>query len=180
MKIISVYVADSQHNNKYYIKEYYLDSYYFFQRSSIQEFCEFTFELICKRIEPNKSIVINEGDYKIYVKSIGSLIYGIITDYDYPDKVSFRIIEHLTYLHVNKKLVASEFIKLYQNPDNDKFYKINKDLDATKDIVYNVIDDLLVRGEKLDDMIEKSNRLSEQTKLFYKEAKKTNSCCLIL
>ena len=192
MKIISIYVytkqqriADKQHDNRYYIKQYNLDSYYFWfnfmeQKKSIQEFCEFTFELICKNIKPGKLIAINESGYKIYVKSVGNLIYGMITDDEYPDEVSLRIIEKMIFLHVNKRLNASEFIKLYQNPENEQFYKINKDLDETKDIVYNVIDDILIRGEKLDDLIEKSNKLSEQTKIFYKEAKKTNSCCLIL
>ena len=37
---------------------------------------------------------------------------------------------------------------------------------------------LLDRGEKLDDLISKSEDLSMQSKSFYKTAKKTNSCCV--
>jgi synaptobrevin family protein YKT6 len=39
---------------------------------------------------------------------------------------------------------------------------------------------VLERGEKLDELVEKSNTLSQQSKLFYKQAKKTNSCCTIM
>jgi synaptobrevin homolog YKT6 len=36
---------------------------------------------------------------------------------------------------------------------------------------------LLERGEKLDDLVEKSDNLSMQSKMFYKQAAKTNACC---
>ena len=37
---------------------------------------------------------------------------------------------------------------------------------------------LLERGEKLDDLVAKSDELSAQSKMFYKTAKKTNACCV--
>ena len=37
---------------------------------------------------------------------------------------------------------------------------------------------LLERGEKLDDLVSKSDELSAQSKMFYKTAKKTNACCV--
>lgn len=36
---------------------------------------------------------------------------------------------------------------------------------------------VLDRGEKLDDLVLKSEGLSIQSKAFYKTARKTNSCC---
>jgi synaptobrevin homolog YKT6 len=36
------------------------------------------------------------------------------------------------------------------------------------------------REEKLDTLIEKSNELSGQSKMFYTQAKKQNSCCLVM
>jgi len=35
----------------------------------------------------------------------------------------------------------------------------------------------LERGEKLDDLVAKSQGLSDASKMFYKTARKTNSCC---
>lgn len=41
------------------------------------------------------------------------------------------------------------------------------------------IEAVLERGEKLDDLVEKSTELSKTSKAFYKTAKSTNSCCVI-
>lgn len=42
------------------------------------------------------------------------------------------------------------------------------------------IENVLERGEKLDDLVSKSQDLSTQSKVFYKQAKKTNSCCVVM
>jgi hypothetical protein len=39
------------------------------------------------------------------------------------------------------------------------------------------IEAVLQRGEKLDDLVSKSEDLGLQSKTFYKTAKKTNACC---
>ena len=41
------------------------------------------------------------------------------------------------------------------------------------------IDNILERGEKLDDLVARSDELSATSKQFYKQARKTNSCCVI-
>lgn len=46
--------------------------------------------------------------------------------------------------------------------------KIQTDLDETKIILHNTIEALLQRGEKLDDLVAKSDDLSAQSKMFYK------------
>ena len=42
---------------------------------------------------------------------------------------------------------------------------------------HSTIEAVLERGEKLDDLVDKSEALSMQSKAFYKTARKTNSCC---
>jgi len=44
---------------------------------------------------------------------------------------------------------------------------------------HKTIDSVLKRGEDLDKLVEKSGSLSQQSKMFYKTAKKQNSCCVI-
>ncbi len=41
-------------------------------------------------------------------------------------------------------------------------------------------DSVLQRGEKLEDLVERSGELSAQSKLFYREAKRANSCCAVV
>ena len=53
-------------------------------------------------------------------------------------------------------------------------------LPQTKVILHKNMEDLLDRGEKLDDLVSKSEGLSSSAKMFYKQAKKTNSCCVVM
>ena len=61
----------------------------------------------------------------------------------------------------------------------DRIAKIQGDLDETTDVLHKTIDNLLERGEKLDSLVERSDDLSKQSKMFYKQARKTNSCCVV-
>ncbi len=45
---------------------------------------------------------------------------------------------------------------------------------------HNTIEAVLQRGEKLDDLVSKSEDLGLQSKTFYKTARKTNACCTYL
>lgn len=73
------------------------------------------------------------------------------------------------------------YLAKYQNPkEADAMTKIQTDLDETKIILHNTITALLQRGEKLDDLVAKSEDLSSQSKVFYKTARKTNQCCHLL
>ena len=90
----------------------------------------------------------------------------------------------------------------YQDPQQaDSIMKIQKELDETKIVLHKTIESVLERGEKIDSLVEKSDGLSAQSKMFYKQvrwseskdtvcrltnvlfirqAKKQNSCCLIM
>ena len=69
----------------------------------------------------------------------------------------------------------------YQDPSKaDKISAIQKELDETTAVLSKTIDNVLERGEKLDDLVSKSQDLSSQSKVFYKQAKKTNSCCIVM
>lgn len=58
----------------------------------------------------------------------------------------------------------------------DKLTRVQQELDKTKAIMHQTIESVLDRGEKLDDLVNKSDALSYASKQFYKQAKKTNSC----
>ena len=57
---------------------------------------------------------------------------------------------------------------------------IQKNLDETRDVLHGTIESVLQRGEKLEDLVERSGELSAQSKLFYKQAKRANSCCAVV
>jgi synaptobrevin family protein YKT6 len=67
----------------------------------------------------------------------------------------------------------------YQDPNVDPMMRVQKDLDETKAVMVKTMENLIGRGEKLEHLMETSNDLSGQAKLFHKQAKKTNSCCVL-
>jgi synaptobrevin homolog YKT6 len=130
-----------------------------------------------------------------YVQSDG-LGAVAITDKVYPARVAVSMLKdtlaafkavHAVTWRAAKEDYACKFPKLeeilaqYQEPAQvDKIMKLNNQLAETKEMLVKTIDKVLERGEKLDDLVEKSNSLSQQSKMFYKSAKKTNSCCVVM
>ena len=55
--------------------------------------------------------------------------------------------------------------------------RIERELQEVQDIVHQNLQDLLKRGEAMDDLMAKSNDLNTASVDFYKKAKKTNSRC---
>ncbi|TBU51892.1 hypothetical protein BD310DRAFT_890248 [Dichomitus squalens] len=73
------------------------------------------------------------------------------------------------------------YLQKYQDPRQaDAIMKVQQELDETKIILHKTIESVLQRGEKINDLVDRSNELSMQSKMFYKTAKKQNSCCLIM
>lgn len=73
-----------------------------------------------------------------------------------------------------------DYLIRYQDPkEADPMMKVQKEIDETKVIPHKTIESLLDRGEKLDHLVDKSEKLSAQSKGFYKVARKTNSCCFL-
>lgn len=64
----------------------------------------------------------------------------------------------------------SEYLVKYQDPQQaDSIMKIQKELDETKIVLHKTIESVLQRGEKIDDLVAKSDGLSAQSKMFYRK-----------
>ncbi|KAJ9115463.1 hypothetical protein QFC22_005221 [Naganishia vaughanmartiniae] len=69
----------------------------------------------------------------------------------------------------------TQYLAKYQDPKQaDTIMKVQKELDETKVVLHKTIESVLERGEKLDNLVERSNALSAQSKMFYKTAKKVS------
>lgn len=75
--------------------------------------------------------------------------------------------------------LADAFRRLSDPGSLTKIDKVKAGLKDVREIILDSIDKVLERGVKLDEMVEKSNDLSAQSKLFYKRTKKLNSCCVV-
>jgi len=149
-----------------------------------------------KRTQPGQRQSVTHESYIVhcYVRSDG-LAGTVTSDLEYPARVAFVLLTQMLdefaqeYGDAWKKEIRTEsmpfpkmdeYLEKYQNPaEADKVTKIQKDLDETTEILHKTIDSVLERGVKLDALVERSDDLSRQSKMFYKQAKKTNSCCVI-
>ncbi|XP_059619380.1 synaptobrevin homolog YKT6 [Phlebotomus argentipes] len=171
-----------------------LQSFSFFQRGSVQEFMSFASKTIVERTQVASRQSVKQDVYMchVYVRA-DSLSAVLIADHEYPGRVAHTLITKVmddfalkvtpdqwptgSDATVNFTQLPALLAK-YQNPrEADALTKIQGDLDETKIILRNTIEAVLERGEKLDDLVVKSEQLSVQSKAFYKTAKKTNSCC---
>lgn len=75
-----------------------------------------------------------------------------------------------------------ETLAKYQKPEEvDKILRIHKDIEETKVIIYNALDQVLERGQKIDDLVQQSEDLGVASKAFYSSAKETNAgCCIVM
>lgn len=173
-----------------------LSSYGYFQRQGVKEMLTFFSKTFTKRTEVGQRQSITHEAYVVhcYVRSDG-LAGTVTTDLEYPARVAFVLLTQLlddfsVSMGDSWKSVTTpesvafppidDYIAKYQDPASaDKVTKIQKDLDETTQILHKTIDSVLERGVKLDNLVERSDDLSKQSKMFYKQAKKTNSCCVI-
>lgn len=174
-----------------------LTSFSYFQKGSVKEFMDFTSKILVERTAITQRSSVKEQEYQchVYVRN-DSLAGVLISDHEYPQRVAFTLLNKVLDDFAVKyngsvwptaaegSLVfpqVAEYLQKYQNPkEADAMTKLQTDLDETKIILHNTIEAVLQRGEKLDDLVEKSEGLSLQSKAFYKTAKKTNSCCVLL
>ncbi|KAL7062452.1 hypothetical protein AAHC03_0682 [Spirometra sp. Aus1] len=174
-----------------------LSSFSFFQRGSLLEFLNFTAKLVCERTNVGERTVVQEQDYFCHVYVRHDNLCGVLfSDLEYPKRVAqtllTKALDDFTaefppslWLGMaagsgtNRKL--GEYLAKYQNPQQaDSLCKLQNDVQETTEVLHKTVESLLLRGEKLDDLVSRSNDLSEQSKLFYQTAKKTNRCCTLL
>lgn len=179
MKVYSVIIFNNNNSILEQIHDVY--SFGFFERSSIREFFIFVSRTMNKKTEYNKRITFNHEGYNVSCYKNLNLGIVIITDLEYPERPLFSFINELINNYTSGENVLNEtLLKRIQDPKNyDKISKVQDQLDETLKVMHDTIDKVLDRGEKLDDLVEKSSDLSLQSKAFYKQAKKHNSCCSI-
>jgi len=134
----------------------------------------------------------------------GELCVTAITDQDYNERVAFAALYELTMDFINtykgNPLVLSPkadmnleykgvetLLAKWQKPEDsikefcifldDKLLVIEKELQSVTELMRKNLEDVLRKGEKLDELMKKSKDLSGISVSFYKKAKKNNQCC---
>lgn len=175
-----------------------MSSFSFFERGSVDQFMSFFANTVSTRTKPGERQSIEEGNYIGHVHARTEGVAGVlIADKEYPSRVAFSVLNKVLdeYLAAHPKAdwasatqptsttsfePLDEYLKRYQDPHAaDPLLKVQRELDDTKIVLHKTIESVLQRGEKLDTLVDKSEALSSSSRMFYKQAKRTNSCCVI-
>ncbi|MCJ1370953.1 palmitoyltransferase [Loxospora ochrophaea] len=151
---------------------------------------------VAERTKPGQRQDVEEQAYTFHAYGRTEGVAGIIiSDQDYPALVAHQLLSKVVdeflsryprsaFANSNPQLnfpPLKEYIVKYQDPQQaDSIMKIQKELDETKIVLHKTIESVLERGEKIDTLVQKSNDLSGSSKMFYKQAKDQNSCCIIM
>ncbi|KAH9942694.1 snare protein YKT6 [Amylocystis lapponica] len=174
-----------------------LSTFSFYQRGSVSEFMAFFTKTIAERTPQGQRQSVQENNYTAHVYNRGGaeqLAAIIVTDHEYPVRPAFSLLMKLlddfiakvpTSAYSNPAAISfpevTTYLQKYQDPRQaDAIMKVQQELDETKIILHKTIESVLQRGEVINDLVDRSNALSAQSKMFYKTAKKQNSCCVIM
>ena len=200
MKIVAITLWRHQGENKDPIRlcqAKKIDFVGYFQQTTVSQVITASSRVIAQRTQPGtrQSVALENVPYLVHVHvRLDGLCGTVVCDKDYPQRVAFTYlgkqlndfessVPHWKSLTIDQNSspfenkLNDDLIK-FQNPhEADKLSKIQSDLDEITATMKTNIDQILQRGETLDSLMDKSDDLSAASKVFYKQAKKTNQCC---
>ena len=198
MKILSIHIF-----SLYQVKPIILSSAFslsfvsIFQRGTLKDFLNFHSRLVIERVSQDTHAQVQlEKGICFAIANSDKIGVTMICDEEYPKRVA---IDFLLKVHNDFKTFMSEKkldlnlytndtdvkypniateIEEWQDPSKkDNLMKLQNELNDVTDIMRQNLNELLKREENLEKLMEKSNDLSSTSVNFYKQAKKTNSCC---
>ena len=170
-----------------------------FQRGTLKDFLNFHSRLVIERVQKDTHAQVQlEKGICYAIANEDKIGVTLISDEEYPKRVA---IDFLLKIHDNFKTflaqqnvnlnsiekdtdlkfdyIATE-IEAWQDPSKkDNIMKLQNELNDVQDIMRQNLNELLKREENLESLMAKSQDLSSASVNFYKQAKKTNSCCNI-
>ncbi|KXN71562.1 snare-like protein [Conidiobolus coronatus NRRL 28638] len=194
MKIYSLAVFNnSSKPAKTICSESDLSSFRFFERGSVKEFISFFGTTVAERTQPGQRQSVEQENMfgHVHARPEG-IVTVMVTDQEYPSRVAFCLLNKLGDDFISQIPKSQweqtvtfpalqDYLTKYQDPQQaDPILRVQKELDETRIVMHRTIESVLERGEKLDNLVSRSEQLSAQSKMFYTSAKKTNSCCRVM
>eukprot|EP00750_Incisomonas_marina_P003561 INCI1322.2.p1 GENE.INCI1322.2~~INCI1322.2.p1 ORF type:complete len:234 (+),score=43.51 INCI1322.2:198-899(+) len=148
-----------------------LQNFGFFKRGGIGEFLRFTSRTLIKRALVNSREACRHEEYCCqYTLSDKGLGIVMVTSADYPQRVAFAVMLEVQRVFARacpdalwmkqtrdmslKFQALPQILQKAQDPANfDKLARMSKKLDETKLVLHKTIQSVLLRGERLDDLM---------------------------
>ena len=198
MKILSIHIFSLYKDKPIILSSAFSVAFVsIFQRGTLKDFLNFHSRLVIERVktETHAQVQLEKG-ICFAVANDDKIGVTMIADEEYPKRVA---IDFLLKVHDNFKVFLGQnninlnsidkdtdlkfgyintAIEEWQDPSKkDSIMKLQNELNDVQDIMRQNLNELLKREENLESLMEKSNDLSAVSVNFYKQAKKTNSCC---
>lgn len=181
MHLYCLLIFDNERNLLY--SNYDLSNIHFMYRYSAKNIIRSLALNSFEYVEPCKYYQISESvdDKQIQIYGLyDSNYYIVITDDKYPKHVVFNLIDDVKNKQIDVINIDEKWNK-YRDPVNiNKINIIQKDIDDTKIIILKSIDDILKRGEKLENLEKRTADLNNSSAVFLKRSKDLNRCCWII
>eukprot|EP01004_Peranema_trichophorum_P008433 NODE_7188_length_801_cov_159.171091_g6581_i0.p1 GENE.NODE_7188_length_801_cov_159.171091_g6581_i0~~NODE_7188_length_801_cov_159.171091_g6581_i0.p1 ORF type:complete len:207 (-),score=9.59 NODE_7188_length_801_cov_159.171091_g6581_i0:114-734(-) len=143
---------------------------------------------VCQRIvaqiplNEKRKKTFDEDTYKFHYSSLGQRVYICVAHKEVPLRICYAFLDSLEPL-LNKdfnspKKILKERMDFANDPANDKIGNLQTEIDEVKDVMMENIDRVLQRGERLDNLANKTNQLMENAQDFHRSARtlKRNLC----
>lgn len=139
----------------------------------------------------NYTFMFTAYTFHVYGRSEGCAGV-IISDHEYPKLVAHKLLtqvmDDFLTLHPRARWATGtprlevpalqDYITKYQDPRQaDSILKIQQELDETKIVLHQTIESVLERGTKIENLVERSEGLSAQSKLFYTQVRGQRLYC---
>ena len=157
----------------------------YFQRPALREFLAFTAATIAGSCDDGMH-VINEQPYVFYARVVDGLVCVAVCDNEYPWRAATRLTGAMIGERAHQRTAADTAswiqtsLEKHQDATTaDPMAKIASDLSETQAILHESIQAVLKRGENLDELVSRSDKLSQSSKVFYRQARRSNACCVV-
>jgi len=153
-----------------------LSDFGFFKRPTIKELCLFAGSESVKRTNIGQRTALEYKNFMCYSYVLTSkLAISCITDNEYPQRIALQFLNDVSL--IDQKLIEQLLLKYQDINRVDKISAIKHELNETTKACEYVIDKLLIREDEMNDLLLKTEKLADDTKIFLGEAEKMNSCC---
>jgi synaptobrevin family protein YKT6 len=161
----------------------------FIYRKSAVEICDLAATNLATSPKPDIRMSAKEKEFLFHLFRKGNAATVFVCTDDYPSRVAYTILNEIMAEYDQcqgrypggKSSVIQRGIREYQDPAKaDKLTQIQQNLDEIQNIMVQNLEAAIARGESLSQLADKSQQISEQSKLFAREAEKMNRCCALI
>ena len=158
-------------------------------KKHVIEIADFAALQLATSKNPQTNVTAEERDFYFHAFRKGDVCTILVATKDYPSRTAFSILREVMNEYDQyggnfpggKSQSIQKAITAYQDPKNaDKLAAIHQNLDETKEIMVTNLEKAIGRGESLEELAQRSENISAQSKIFAREARDLNRCCSII